>query len=221
MRLTWAAPVLALVTACASAAPTAAPASLLTPLPPLPAATATPAAATSTPAATATVTPATPTLTATAVISATAAQPSPTRRAGRASATPSPSPTLACVNDADFLADLTVPDGSQFLPGQELVKAWSVRNTGACDWGPGYRLVFLDGDPLTLVSAGRARTEFALYPARAGAQAVWEVPMRAPDTPGEYVGRWQARDPEGRLFGRIVYIKLEVIALPGSPTAAP
>jgi hypothetical protein len=45
--------------------------------------------------------------------------------------------------------------------------------------------------------------------------------MAAPLVPGEYVGRWQARDPAGNLFGDVMFIKIEVIPLPDIPTAAP
>jgi hypothetical protein len=123
------------------------------------------------------------------------------------------------VNDAEFVADLTVPDGAQYLPGQAFAKRWSVRNTGTCDWGPDYRLVFVSGEPMTAPPGGAVQTEFALYPARAGAVAAWEVSMRAPESPGDYTGRWQARSPDGELFGTVVFVTIEVIPLPA--TAAP
>ncbi|MBL8056861.1 MAG: hypothetical protein JNK29_09190 [Anaerolineales bacterium] len=213
---------LALMLALGGCAPPAAtPAgSLLTPLPPLATASATP------PPATPSLTPepATPTRTVPAATPVSTASTTPAGRAtpGRTPATRPPqrgtaTPEPACRNDAEFLADLTVPDGAQFLPGQTFVKKWSVKNSGGCDWGPGYRLVFVGGEALTAAPGAAGQTEFALYPARAGAAAVWEVPMRAPDTPGEYVGRWQARDPLGNLFGGVVFIKIEVIPLPAPP----
>lgn len=208
-----------LLAACAPA-PAAAPTSILTPLPPLPA-TVTAALDESLPPPTA----ARPTFTAspsaTASPAATVIPASgPTRRA------PTPTPprgasatataTPGCVNEAEYLADLTAPDGAQFLPGQTFAKKWSVRNAGTCDWGPGYRLVFISGEPLTAPPGGRAQTEFALYPARAGTQAIWEILMRAPETPGVYLGRWQARDAQGRLFGSVVYVEVEVVPLPAT-----
>jgi hypothetical protein len=129
--------------------------------------------------------------------------------------TETPTPQTACANDAAFLSDLTVPDGAQFLPSQTLTKKWSVQNSGSCDWGADYRLVLVSGDSMG------AADELALYPARAGTNAVWEIPMAAPLVPGEYVGRWQARDPAGNLFGDVMFIKIEVIPLPDIPTAAP
>jgi hypothetical protein len=130
------------------------------------------------------------------------------------SATPDVSPTPVCTSEAEFLADLTVPDGAQYLPGQTFIKKWSVKNSGSCDWGPGYRLVFISGEPLTGAPGVTAQTKFALYPARANTPAVWEIPMRAPDAPGTYTGRWQAHDPQGNLFGTSVFVTIEVIPLP-------
>ncbi len=121
-------------------------------------------------------------------------------------------PEVPCVNDAAFLRDVTIPDGTQFLPGQPLLKKWGVQNTGTCDWGPNYRLAFIGGDSLA------AASELALYPARAGAEATWEIPMVAPQTPGAYTSRWQARDPAGNLFGAVVFIKITVIPMPTAPS---
>lgn len=129
--------------------------------------------------------------------------------------TPTDTLTTVCLNEAAFITDLTVPDGAQFLPGQTLTKKWSVLNAGTCDWGPEFRLVLISGDSMG------AASEVALYPARAGAEAAWEIVMTAPLAPGEYVGRWQARDPQGNLFGDVMFIKIEVIPLPSADTPTP
>jgi hypothetical protein len=138
-----------------------------------------------------------------------------------ATATPALSPTATitgegpCLNSADYLADLTVPDGTQFEAGQLIYKQWSVRNNGTCDWNSGYRLVLVSGNALG------ARSEVMLYPARAGAEAVIEIGMVAPAEPGSYTGRWQARSPEGDLFGDRIFITIEVVAPPPPPTDTP
>ena len=121
-------------------------------------------------------------------------------------------PEASCTSDARFVRDVTVPDGSQFLPGQPLLKKWGMQNTGTCNWGPNYRLVLIGGDSLA------ATSEVALYPARAGTDAIWEIPMVAPQTPGAYTSRWQARDPAGNLFGAVVFIKITVIPMPTAPS---
>lgn len=134
-----------------------------------------------------------------------------------ATITPTPTATPPCGNDLVFLSDVTVPDGAQFLPGQPIDKQWAVRNAGNCDWTAAYRLVLTSGNAMG------PRSELALYPARAGAEAVIQVPMQAPAEPGAYTSRWQARDPDGDLFGNVIFIKIEVIPLPGSepPTETP
>jgi hypothetical protein len=164
-------------------------------------------------APTAALSPTTPPPTATAVIERPSATPPPTTDtpvAAQPATTPTPEPP--CTNDSSFTGDLSVPDDAQFLPGQPFVKKWSVENTGKCDWGPDYRLVLTSGDSLG------APSEVAVYPARAGTPATWEIPMTAPFTPGQYTSRWQARDPQGNLFGAVVFIKIEVIPLPITDT---
>ncbi len=109
-----------------------------------------------------------------------------------------------CANGASFLEDLTIPDGSEVSPGETLDKRWSVQNSGTCDWSSGYRLVRLDSSEIG------GQQELALYPARAGEIAVWQVQLVAPEQPGEYLASWQARSPDGELFGDQVFVLIEV-----------
>jgi hypothetical protein len=118
---------------------------------------------------------------------------------------PSPSATSeACTDDLTFLADLTVPDASVIPPGGSVDKQWLVQNTGTCDWASGYRLKLTSGDALG------AASEQALYPARAGTQAVLAVTFTAPIEPGTYQSAWQAFDPDGTPFGQPVYLTIIV-----------
>lgn len=126
---------------------------------------------------------------------------------------PRPTATTFCADNASFIEDLSIPDGSQVLPGAALDKRWSVRNSGSCDWGPDYRLVQVGTSEI------QGPAEVALYPARAGSTAVWQVALVAPAAPGEYLGRWQARAPDGTLFGDEVFV-LIVVELP-TPTPSP
>ena len=122
-------------------------------------------------------------------------------------------PTV-CTNQARFLDDLSLPDGSVVEQGADLVKRWLVANEGTCDWGPGYRLVHIGGEGLSGPEA------VALFPARAGSTATWEVTLRAPGQPGEYRSQWRAEAPDGSLFGDVVYVIL-VVELAPSPGATP
>jgi hypothetical protein len=121
-----------------------------------------------------------------------------------------PTPAPNCVDDAAFVADLTLPDGSEVAPGHNLVKQWAVRNTGTCDWGPDYRLVPILPNPLV------GDSPVAVYPARAGAQGVWQVTVHVPESTGEVIGRWRAQNPDGLAFGQEVYVVLEVMPSAGT-----
>lgn len=114
-------------------------------------------------------------------------------------------PQQNCLDGATFLQDLTLPDGSQVAPGEQVDKRWSVENSGSCHWGLGYRLIPQDPNPLV---SGR---ESALYPAKAGTTAIWRVTFEAPPEPGEYLGSWQAYNPQGQPFGDPVFVLIEVV----------
>ena len=151
----------------------------------------------------------TPTLEATLAEAATAID---TPAISLATDTPSPTPAGPCTNNAHFEADLTVPDGTQFLPGQPIDKQWRVRNTGTCDWGADYRLVLVSGNALG------APSEVALYPARGGTEAILELNMVAPQEPGAYTGRWQARSPTAKLFGDRIFVTIDVVGITATET---
>jgi hypothetical protein len=120
-----------------------------------------------------------------------------------------------CLNNAFFLEDLTLPDGSVILPGDTIDKRWSVLNSGTCDWGPGYQLVRIGDDPL------EGPDEIALYPARAGGTATWQVILSVPFEPGDYLSRWQARTPQGSLFGDEVFLFISVREPTPTPRPSP
>jgi hypothetical protein len=122
---------------------------------------------------------------------------------------------LACQDDALFLEDLTIPDGSIITPGAILDKRWSIQNSGTCDWGEDYRLLRLGEDSF------EGPQSLALYPARAGSTAVLRVELYAPLTPGDYLSRWQAQSPDGTLFGDVVYVLIVVEAPTPTATVTP
>lgn len=135
----------------------------------------------------------------------------PTATPSNGNASPSPSPS-ECINNAAFVADITVPDGSLFAANQSFNKIWRLRNTGTCAWGAGYQFVFSGGDALT------TNTVVAVPNTLPGATADFLVPMNAPRDSGSHVGNWRLKTPGGTLFGQMVTVKITV---PGpAPTAA-
>ena len=44
------------------------------------------------------------------------------------------SATQTCTDRAQFVADVTVPDGTRYDPGATFTKTWRLRNIGTCTW---------------------------------------------------------------------------------------
>jgi hypothetical protein len=109
-----------------------------------------------------------------------------------------------CINDLQFVEDLTVPDNMFATFGVPLDKQWRVENSGTCHWNANYRLRNIGGAALG------APAEIALYPARAGTQATIQILFIAPFTEGVYESAWQAIDPNGSAFGDPIYIRISV-----------
>jgi hypothetical protein len=113
-------------------------------------------------------------------------------------------PTPACKNGLTYIQDLSVPDGSNFAPGQSIDKRWQVRNSGTCNWDRRYGLKLISGDAMG------NQPLLPLFPARAGAGAILEVHFTAPPSGGLYECHWQAVDPQGQPFGDAVYMQISV-----------
>lgn len=92
-----------------------------------------------------------------------------------------------------FVADVTVPDGTIFGPNEPFVKTWRMRNAGSCNW-TGYRVVFSDGEPMGTM-------EQAIPDTPAGEELDISIEMTAPGGTGNYTGRWRVESPAGANLG--------------------
>jgi len=97
---------------------------------------------------------------------------------------------------AQFLADVTYPDGSLLARNSTFVKIWRIRNIGTCTWTTSYAVVFTGGDTLSGPSA------VALAGGVAPGQYI-EIPVTftSPNKDGSYQGLWKLRNASGALFG--------------------
>ena len=57
---------------------------------------------------------------------------------------------------AEFVSDVTVPDGTDFKPNETFVKTWELQNAGTTTWTTNYSLVFVEGDKM----GGRTPSRF-------------------------------------------------------------
>lgn len=111
---------------------------------------------------------------------------------------PQPSPTTApCTNAATFVADVTIPDGSQVAAGTSFRKTWRIQNSGSCTWDGRYFFVHAGGTNLGAVPLVNP------LPATVapGQMVDLSVQMLAPVTPGSYQSDWKLQTPQGAYFG--------------------
>lgn len=123
---------------------------------------------------------------------------------------------------------ITEPDDvpAKTVGGTIVHRAWRLRNTGTCTWGPGYELAFYGGR-----SMGSGGVAFeSIFPAEPGRRntivdrnrlivpegkpnqvAVVELLLTVPVTPGIHQSYWRMRNPQGVYFGPIIGVTLEVV----------
>lgn len=113
------------------------------------------------------------------------------------SATPQPqtSPTPLC-DQAAFLRDVTIPDGTEFPSGTQFKKTWRLQNKGTCTWTPEYAVIFDSGDAM----GGPTAAPIGVSVPPGGSVDV-SVNLTAPGQPGTFRGLWKLRNAAGVTFG--------------------
>jgi hypothetical protein len=102
---------------------------------------------------------------------------------------------VAC-NQAQYIADVTVPDNSYVQPGTAFTKTWRIQNVGTCTWTTSYSLVFVSGSAMTdVITVPLTET------VEPGESVDLSARMVAPVSGGIYRGNWMLRSDNGVLFG--------------------
>ena len=127
-----------------------------------------------------------------------------------------PTATLAPTSSAGtdsalYVADVTIPDGTTFQPGDSFQKTWQIKNAGTSTWTSGYRLAFAAGDQMGGPASVPVPNDVA-----PGQTVDISVDLTAPNDGGEYTGYWRMMNGSGKLFNSSVYVKINVS---GSGTA--
>lgn len=118
-------------------------------------------------------------------------------------------------DNAAYVADLTIPDGTILHPGQVFTKVWEVQNTGAQAWNSRYHWQFEAGTPMGTVLS------VPVPVAPPGETVTFQVRMSAPSRPRTYIGYWQMTDPSGSVFGSQAWVQIRVAAATATPTPTP
>lgn len=154
--------------------------------------------------------------------SATAIIPAPTLRPSATSGPaptnpPAPTATPQC-DQAAFIMDVNIPDGTTLTSGTQFTKTWRLQNKGTCTWTPDYAVVFDSGSAMEGPSAQKIGVSVT-----PGGTVDVSVPLKAPGAPGNYKGYWKLRNAANVIFGigpnrDSFYVEINVVA-PSTSTA--
>ncbi|MEA4908596.1 MAG: hypothetical protein GYA17_11335 [Chloroflexi bacterium] len=144
---------------------------------------------------------------------------SPTTSVPTATLAPTRAPVYTPCDWAQFVSDITIPDGTKFAPGATFTKTWRLKNIGSCTWTTAYALIFSNGDAMG------GPTSVSLPGSVAPGQTIdISVNLTAPATNGKYTGNWKLRNSSGATFGignnagGEFYVQIEVVAPTVTPT---
>ncbi len=107
-----------------------------------------------------------------------------------------PAAAVTACDWAQFVADVTIPDGTNLAPGAAFVKTWRLKNIGTCTWNTSYALVFASGEKMGTTTVVNLPSSVA-----PGATVDLTINLTAPATAGKYRGYWQLRNASNVLFG--------------------
>jgi hypothetical protein len=130
------------------------------------------------------------------VATATFTVPAPLVPTNTPTITPTVTQTIPC-NQATFVGDITIPDGTGINFGQTFTKTWRLQNSGSCTWTSGYSLIFDHGDQMG-GPAAQMLTSGTVLP---GGTVDISVNLTTPSSAGTYQGFWRLREPGGVAFG--------------------
>jgi hypothetical protein len=128
---------------------------------------------------------------------ANTASPSPTLTNPPPTETQQPTLTSLPCNQASFVQDVSIPDGTVIEISKAFTKTWRLKNTGSCTWTSGYQLVFVNGDQMS-GSGAQSLTSGTVAP---NSTVDVSVNLVAPSGAGTYRGYWKIREPGGATFG--------------------
>lgn len=148
-------------------------------------------------------------------VAAPAPMPTPTPTpAPVASMTAATGAAPACMQ-AQFVADVTVPDGTKFNNNETFKKTWRLRNSGTCDWPEDTVLVFASGEKM----GGPDSVPVGLV--KAGATVDISVDLKAPANPGRYTGLWYVKTGGAKIPGSDVTVVIQAGEVASAPPSAP
>ena len=106
--------------------------------------------------------------------------------------------TSSSCDQAGFVSDVTIPDGTKIEPGVEYTKTWLLSNDGTCTWNSSYKLVFYSGSQMDGPDSQEIiETDSYVYP---GGTLQISVDLIAPTDAGTFTGYWVLQNASGVSF---------------------
>src|SRR5215208_6768833 len=107
-----------------------------------------------------------------------------------------PHALAATCDSAQFVSDLTIPDGTTFTTGAPFTKSWRLLNNGTCVWMASYNVVWVGGELMR--SPASLRLPAVVSP---GQMMDISVNLIAPPTSGRYKAVFKLTNASGAQFG--------------------
>jgi hypothetical protein len=114
------------------------------------------------------------------------------------------------------VSDVTIPDGTNFKANEAFTKTWRLQNMGSTTWTTAYKLVHVDGKPLSSTTSVAMPKEVG-----PGQTVDISVNMTAPAETGNYKSYWRLSNAQGTAFGTVVYVDINVTGGTGTPSVTP
>ena len=108
-----------------------------------------------------------------------------------------PAAALIC-SRAQFVTDVTVPDGTIIAPGTTFTKTWRLKNIGNCTWTTSYALVFTSGNAMGAPQSAAVNFPSNVAP---GQTVDLSVQFTAPTTAGAIYRLLETARRSGNVFG--------------------
>ncbi len=109
------------------------------------------------------------------------------------------------IDEASYVADVTVEDGTIIQPGAAFVKTWRVHNTGTTTWTTDFSLRFLGDEQM----GGPDRVALPRE-VKPDEMIELSVPLTAPQTAGRHRSTWKLANAQGAIFEFEQYAEIQV-----------
>jgi hypothetical protein len=118
-------------------------------------------------------------------------------------------------NDGLYIGETAPFDGAKLKNFKEIEKAWTIKNTGTCEWDEGYKFVFnteLSSPELKGYDIVYKKSDDFTKPGESQSFVVKLTVPGGKTKEVEYRGYWKLKDDAGNYFGPLVSII--IIAVP-------